>query len=69
MPRELLMQLIVGWTNPNLERMARDAGVEIRVFCPPWLQEVVDKMHAYWTPEYRAEREQKLAMQEYFGVK
>jgi len=68
MPREILMQLVVGWTNPNLERMARDAGVEVRVFCPAWLKEIVDKMHNYWGPEARAEREQKIAMREYFGV-
>jgi hypothetical protein len=68
MPREVLMQLVVGWTNPNLDRMARDAGVDIIVFCPPWLKEVVDKMHNYWTSDYRAEREQKLQMREYFGV-
>jgi hypothetical protein len=68
MPREVLMQLVVGWTNPNLERMAREVAVDLRVFCPPWLKDIVDKMHNYWTPTYRAEREQKLQMREYFGV-
>ena len=68
MPREILMQLVVGWTNPNLERMAGDADVKIAIFCPPWLKEVVNNMHNYWTQEYRAEREQKLQMREYFGV-
>jgi hypothetical protein len=68
MPREVIMQLVVGWTNPNLERMARDVGVEVRVFCPDWLKEVVDRMNMYWTREYRAEREKKQAMRRYFGV-
>lgn len=68
MPREVLMQLVVGWTNPNLERMARDSDVSIVVFCPPWLQEIVDRQHNYWTSQYRAERDQKLAMREYFGL-
>lgn len=68
MPREVIMQLVVGWTNPNLERMARDSDVSVVVFCPPWLKEIVDKLHKYWTSDYRAEREQKLGMREYFGV-
>jgi len=68
MPREILMELVVGWSNPNLERMARDSGVSVVVFSPPWLKEIVDKLHNYWTGPYRAEREQKLAMREYFGV-
>ena len=68
MPREVLLQLVVGWSNTNLEVMARDAGVELRIFCPDWLKEVVDGMHAYWTKEYREEREKKIQMREYFGV-
>lgn len=66
--RDVLMHLVVGWSNPNLEYMARDAGVELHVFCPPWLQQVVDGMHKYWTPEYRREREQKLQLREHFGI-
>ena len=68
MPREVIMQLVVGWTNPNLERMAREANVDIKIFHPPWLEEVVESMHRYWTREYRDQREKKLAMREFFGV-
>jgi len=68
MPREVLMQLVVGWSNTNLEVMARDAGVEVKIFCPDWLKEVVDGMHKYWTQDYRADREKKIQMREYFGV-
>jgi len=68
MPRDVIMQLVVGWTNPNLERMAGDAGVQVVVFSPPWLQDVVNGLHNYWTREARAQREQKLQMREYFGV-
>lgn len=68
MPRDVMMQLVVGWTNGNLEVMAREAGVELKVFCPEWLEEVVEGMHNYWTREYRLEREKKIAMREYFGV-
>jgi hypothetical protein len=64
----IVMELVVGWTNPNLEIMARDANVRLRVYCPEWINEVVEGMHHYWTPEYRAERQKKIAMREYYGV-
>jgi hypothetical protein len=62
------MELVVGWTNPNLEIMARDAGVTVRVFCPDWLGKVVEEQHRYWTSDYRREREEKLKRRELFGV-
>jgi len=68
MPREVLMQLVVGWTNPNLERMAHAIDVEVKVHCPPWLEEVVEGMHHYWTREYQETRQAKLRMREYFGL-
>jgi len=68
MPRGVLLQLVVGWTNPNLEIMARSADVELKVYCPPWLQEVVESMHRYWTREYRDQREKRLQMREFFGI-
>lgn len=67
-PRETIMELVVGWTNPNLEVMARDAGVQIRTYTPDWLKEVVDGMQKYWTAEYRIAREEKLRMREILGV-
>jgi hypothetical protein len=68
MPRDVIMQLVVGWANGNLEVMAREADVELKVFCPDWLEEVVEGMHKYWTRDYRLEREKKIAMREYFGL-
>lgn len=68
MPREILMELVVGWTNDNLQTMAQASGVTLKVYCPPWLLEVVDHMHSYWTAEYRAERERKLHLREAFGI-
>ncbi len=67
-PREVLMELVVGQTYPNLETMANSAGVAVRVFNPPWLQEVVDGMNKYWTKEYREAREHKLHMREYYNL-
>jgi len=67
-PRGVIMQLVVGWTNPNLERMAIAADVALKVYSPPWLEEVVQSMHKYWTREYRDEREKRLVMREFFGV-
>jgi len=68
LPREVMMQLVVGWTNPNLETMARSIDVEVKLYRPEWLVEVVDDMHKYWTREYQDERQKKLKMREYFGV-
>lgn len=67
-PREIIMQLVVGWTNPNLEIMARSAGVTVKVFCPPWLSEYVEEFHKYWTAEYRQKREEKLKLRELMGL-
>lgn len=67
-PRGIIMQLVVGWTNPNLEVMAKEAGVELKLYCPDWLKEVEDKMHNYWTKEYREARESRLRMREFYGV-
>ena len=48
-PREVLLQLVVGWSNSNLEIMARDHNISIKVYSPPWLSEVVESMNKYWT--------------------
>jgi hypothetical protein len=66
--REVLMELVVGWSNGNLEIMAKDAGVKVVVFCPDWLKTVVDEMHNYWTKDYRDAREQKLQLREFYGL-
>ncbi len=68
MPREVIMQLVVGWTNPNLEIMARSLDVEVKLYCPDWLKQVVEDMHHYWTREYQDARQKKIRMREYFGV-
>jgi hypothetical protein len=64
----VIMELVVGWTNPNLEIMAQSMGVRVRVFCPDWLGEVVESQHKYWTREYQDERQQKQELREYYGV-
>lgn len=66
--REILMQLVVGWTNPNLEIMAHSAGVSVKVYCPLWLSHHVDEYHKYWTAEYRQARDEKLKMRELLGL-
>lgn len=68
MPREILMELVVGWTNPNLETMARSADVAVKVFSPPWVADEVERQHKYWTADYQRARQEKLARREYFGV-
>ncbi len=64
----IIMELVVGWTNSNLEIMARDAGVRLRVYCPDWLKPVVQSMQDYWTSDYRRAREEKLKLREYYGI-
>ena len=68
LPRGIICQLVVAWTNPNLERMAREADVSLKVYRPPWIQEIVDKLHLYDTKEYREKREAKLRMREHLGI-
>lgn len=68
MPRDVIMQLVVGWSNPNLERMAHDADIQLKIFCPDYVKQAVDDMHKYWTSEYRRVREERLKMREYFGI-
>lgn len=68
LPRGIILQLVVAWTNPNLEIMARAAGVSLKVYSPPWIQEIVDGLHKYDTREYRLAREEKLRMREHLGL-
>lgn len=64
----VIMELVVGWTNPNLEIMAQAMGVRVRVYCPGWLGSVVEDMHKYWTREYQDERQRKLEARERLGL-
>jgi hypothetical protein len=68
LPREVLMEVVVGWTNANLETMARGLSVKVVVYSPPWLTEVVNGMHNYWTAEYRQERERVLQSRKQLGL-
>jgi hypothetical protein len=65
---EILMELVVGWTNDNLEIMARGLGVTIKVYSPPWLADVVRGMHNYWTKDYQAERQRILETRQNLGL-
>ncbi len=65
---DILMEVVVGWTNDNLEIQARDLGVRVKVFTPDYVTEAVNGLHKYWTADYRAQRQQRLALREYFGI-
>lgn len=67
-PREVIMELVVGWTNDNLEIMARDQGVKVVVYSPPWLADIVASQHNYWTASYQQERQRKIQMRELLGL-
>jgi len=64
----VVMELVVGWTNSNLEIMAGELNVKIKVYSPPWLNEVVQRMQNYWTADYRAARDQKLQQRQVLGL-
>ena len=67
-PREVIMELVVPWSNPNLEVMCRDANIRLVVYCPEWIAEVVNRVQLYGTREYRLAREQKLRDRELLGL-
>jgi len=62
------MEIVVPWTNPNLETMAKSVGAQIVLFKPLWIDEVVEKVQRYTTREYRAEREEKNRLRELLGL-
>lgn len=64
----IILELVVGWTNSNLEIMARDAEVRLKIYCPPWLQDVVSSMHNYWTSDYQRERQRVLEARKTLGL-
>ena len=68
LPREVLMELVVGSAPSNLQIMAREQDVKLVVFTPDWLKEVVDSLNKYWTPEYQRQRQEKIALRQYFGL-
>lgn len=66
--REVVMELVVPWTNPNLEIMCRSADIRLRVFTPAWMTEVVNRVTNYSTREYRLQREERLRNRELLGL-
>jgi len=66
--REILLELVCGQTTPAWEIMARGDDIRLKVYNPPWLQKIVDGMNKYWTPQYQRERQDKIAMREYYGL-
>jgi hypothetical protein len=68
LPRDTIMELVVPWTNPNLEIMCRDANIRLAVYKPDWINEVVNRVTEYGTREYRLAREKKLRDRELLGL-
>jgi len=67
-PREVIMELVVPWTNPNLEIMCREHNIQLRVYKPDWISDVVNRVTEYSTREYRLAREEKLRNRELLGL-
>lgn len=66
--REIIMELVVPWTNDNLEIMCRDANIRLVVYKPAWIDEVVNRVKDYGTRDYRLAREDKLRNRELLGL-
>lgn len=66
--REVLMEIVVPWTNPNLETMAASVGAHVVLYKPIWIEEVVERVQQYTTREYREARENKNRMRELLGL-
>jgi len=66
--REVLLELVVPWTNPNLEIMCRDNGIRLQVYHPEWINEVANRVQLYGTRDYRTAREAKLRDRELLGL-
>jgi hypothetical protein len=62
------MRLCFPWPAENIEEAARNAGVVLDVFHPPWIDEYMTELGKYWTGEYLAAREEKRRMREIFGL-
>ena len=60
--------MVVGWTNTNLEAMAREYNVKVKVYCPDWLGAIVQNMHNYWTQDYRTQRDNVLQQRQNLGL-
>jgi len=65
-PVELV--LLTPWTNSTIEAMARDAGIRVAVYNPPWIAGYVAELQVYWTREYQQARVQKLELRRQLGV-
>lgn len=68
MPREVIMELVVGISAQNLETMAQRAGVRVRVFTPEWVIPYLNYMDKYQTREYKRERQRILETRRILGV-
>jgi hypothetical protein len=64
----ILMELVVPWTNPNLEIMCRDHDIRLVKYCPDWINGVVTRVTEYGTRDYRLAREAKLRDRELLGL-
>lgn len=66
--REPILAMVVGQITTNLQIMADQDTIKLYLWDKPWVKEVVDSMNKYWTPEYQAARQEKLALREHFGL-
>lgn len=68
--RELpvVMELVVPWSNSNLVTMCAAAGIQLSIYKPAWIDEVVARVQNYGTRDYRLAREEKLKNRAALGL-
>ena len=64
----VLMELVVPWTNANLEIMCRAHSIRLRVYNPEWINDVVARVNLYSTQAYRQQREETLRNRTLLGL-
>lgn len=62
------LRLVVPWMIEWIQVAADAAQVEVIVFWQDWIADYVKERQHYFTPEYRAERAEKIRLREILGV-
>lgn len=60
--------LIVPHVPSNLRDAAEDEDIRLEVYRPAWVEDYLESLQQYHTPEYRRRREETIATREAFGL-
>ena len=60
--------LVIPWMLEWVQWAADEAGIEVVVFSPEWVEEYVRERQHYFTAAYRRERNEKMRLRRILGV-